>query len=239
MKLLLPKQHGAWFMLLVPFWLGVAASGFVWQHIPFFIGWLLLYLSTYPMLLIFKGKKQAYYIKWTLIYFVPALLLLLIPLWMRPALIFFALAMVPFFLINSYFSWKKNERAFLNDISAVTVFAIAGLASSYLYGAELTEGAWLGFAASILFFTGSTFFVKTMVREKKNIIYKRLSWIYHALVPLAWIVSGYYVAAIAFLPSSIRAYYLYGKPWTAKQVGFLEIGNAIFFFILMVIQIVI
>src|SRR5690554_2420340 len=160
-EIVVPKQHGAWSMLIIPFWLGVVASGFVWQHIPFFIGWLLLYLATYPALLIFKGKNQGFYLKWTLIYAVPGVLLLLIPLWMRPSIVVFALAMIPFFLINIYFSWKKNDRAFLNDLSAIIVFSIAGLASAYLYEGSLHSEAWLIFAASVLFFTGTIFFVKT------------------------------------------------------------------------------
>jgi hypothetical protein len=80
MKLFLPKQHGAWAMLIIPFWLGVIEGGFIWKHIPFFIGWLLLYLATYPMLLLFKKKKIPFYTKWTLIYMIPSLILLLIPL---------------------------------------------------------------------------------------------------------------------------------------------------------------
>lgn len=226
-------------MLITPFWLGVVASGVVWQHIPFFVGWLLLYLSTYPLLLLFKGKKRSYYIKWALIYLVPALLFLLVPLWLTPSLIFFGLAMVPFFLINSYFSWKKNDRAFLNDLSAVITFAIAGLASSYLAVAEISSEAIIMFVASTLFFTGSTFFVKTMVREKKNIVYKRLSWGYHVVVPLLWVLTGYPIPAIAFLPSLFRAIYYYGKPMTPKQVGILEIVNATLFFIGMVVSVTI
>lgn len=226
-------------MLIIPFWLGVVAAGFVWQHIPFFIGWLLLYLSTYPMLLLFKGKKRSYYIKWTIIYLVVALLFLFVPLWLRPSLIFFGLAMIPFFFINSYFSWKKNERAFMNDVSAVITFAFAGLASSYLAATEISSEAIIMFVASILFFIGCTFFVKTMVREKKNIVYKRLSWGYHIVVPLLWVLTGYPIPAIAFLPSLLRAFYYYGKPLSPKQVGILEIVNATLFFIGMIVSVTI
>jgi hypothetical protein len=76
MKLFLPKQHGAWAMLIIPFWLGVIEGGFMWKHVPFFFGWLLLYLATYPMLLLFKKKKLQFYTKWTLVYMIPSLLLL-------------------------------------------------------------------------------------------------------------------------------------------------------------------
>jgi hypothetical protein len=132
MKLFLPKQHGAWAMLIIPFWLGVIEGGFMWKHIPFFIGWLLLYLATYPMLLLFKRKKLQYYTKWTLVYMIPALILLLIPLLERPSIIYFGLLMIPFFMINAYFTSKNQDRAFMNDISAIFAFSVAGLASSYL-----------------------------------------------------------------------------------------------------------
>jgi len=194
-------------------------------------------LATYPALLIFKGKNQGFYLKWTLIYAVPGVLLLLIPLWMRPSIVVFALAMIPFFLINIYFSWKKNDRAFLNDLSAIIVFSIAGLASAYLYEGSLHSEAWLIFAASVLFFTGTIFFVKTMIRERKNVVYKRLSWAYHALLPLPWLIAKYFIAAIAFLPNVIAAFYLYGKPWTPKQIGILLIINSVLFFICMALQI--
>jgi hypothetical protein len=237
MQLFLPKQHGAWAMLIIPFWLGVAASGFLWQHIPFFFGWLFLYLATYPMLLLFKKKKISFYTKWTVFYIVPALLLLFIVLFARPSIIYFGLIMIPFFFINAYFSSKNNDRAFLNDISAILVFSIAGLASSYFYNGSINNQTILIFIASIMFFIGSTFYVKTMIREKKNQQFKWISWGYHVIVPIVWLISGQWIVAIAFIPSLVRAFYMYGKPYTAKQVGIYEIINSVIFFIIIVIAI--
>lgn len=237
MQLFLPKQHGAWAMLIIPFWLGVVASGFLWQHIPFFFGWLLLYLATYPLLLLFKGKRIPFYSKWTVIYIIPALLLLFIVLFSRPSIVYFGLVMIPFFFINAYFSSKNNDRAFLNDISAILVFSIAGLASSYFYNGSINEATILIFIASIFFFTGSTFYVKTMIREKKNLQFKWISWGYHVIVPIVWFVLGQWIVGLAFIPSLIRAIYFYGKPYSAKQVGILEIVNSVIFFIIIVIAI--
>ncbi|PLR97638.1 YwiC-like family protein [Bacillus sp. T33-2] len=238
MKLFLPKQHGAWAMLIIPFWLGVIASKFTWVHIPFFFGWLLLYLATYPMLLSFKKKKIPFYRKWTLVYIIPALLLLLFPLFVAPSIIYFGFAMVPFFIVNAYFSSKNRDRALLNDFSAIFVFGIAGLASSYLPGAEVKEEAVLVFAASVLFFTGSTFYVKTMIREKKNQQFKWISWTYHILVPLLWLLLGEPVAAVAFVASLVRAFVFYGKPLSIMKVGIYEIINAALFFVSMIFAIV-
>jgi hypothetical protein len=237
MKLFMPKQHGAWAMLIIPFWLGAAASEIIWQHVPFFIGWLLLYLGTYPLLLMFKKKKIPFYRKWALIYIIPALAFLMVPLFTTPTIVSFGLAMIPFFLINAYFSAKNKERALLNDLSAIVVFSIAGLASSYLPNSDINENAILVFASSILFFTGSTFYVKTMIREKKNSQFKWISWTYHLLVPVLWFSAGEIIVAVAAVPSLIRAVAFYGKPLSVMKVGIYEIVNAVLFFIIMLIAI--
>lgn len=129
------------------------------------------------------------------------------------------------------------ERALLNDLSAITVFSIAGLASSYLPGSMVTQEAILVFASSILFFTGSTFYVKTMIREKKNANFKWISWAYHLLVPILWIAAGETVAAIAFIPSLFRAIAFYGRPLSVMKVGIYEIVNASLFFLIMLFAI--
>ncbi|MDM5226614.1 YwiC-like family protein [Cytobacillus sp. NJ13] len=237
MKLFTPKQHGAWAMLILPFWLGAAASDIIWSHIPFFLGWILLYLATYPGLLLFKRKRMAFYAKWTSIYLVPAILLLLIPLLVRPSIIIFGLLMIPFFIINARYSSKNRDRALGNDFSAICAFSIAGLASSYLPHGEITPLAWTVFAASILFFAGSTFYVKSMIREKKNISFKWISWIFHAAVPILWLLAGGWIVSAAFLPSLFRSIAFYGKSFTPKKIGIYEIANAAIFFFMLLLAI--
>ncbi|WP_462408969.1 YwiC-like family protein [Neobacillus sp. Marseille-QA0830] len=240
MKLFIPKQHGAWAMLIIPFWLGVMDGGFVWQHIPFFIGWFFLYLATYPLLFLFKRKKMRFYIKWSSIYLVLALAFLSFPLVKDPTIIYFGFAMIPFFVINAYFSSIKRDRAFLNDISAVVAFSMAGLASSYFGSGTITLHTILfSWLSSILFFIGSTFYVKTMIREKNNNKYKWISWIYHILVMIVTLVLGQLIVALAFLPSLTRAFLFYGRKLSPKQIGIYEIINSAIFFIIMAIQILI
>lgn len=48
MKLFLPKQHGAWAMLIIPFWLGVIKGGFIWQRYPIFHRLALVILGNLP-----------------------------------------------------------------------------------------------------------------------------------------------------------------------------------------------
>jgi hypothetical protein len=238
MKLFLPKQHGAWAMVIIPFWLGAIEGGFVWQHIPFFIGWLLLYLATYPLLLLFKKKKVSFYTKWTFLYMVPAVFLLFFPLFKNHDIVYFGLLMIPFFFINAFYSAKNKDRALMKDFSAIFAFSFASLASSYLGAGSVTAMAVFVFSSSVLFFIGCTFYVKTMIREKQNASFKWISWIYHILVPIFWIVLGYWIAAIAYIPSLLRAIGFYGKPLSTKKVGIYEIVNAALFFIIIAIQLI-
>lgn len=233
MKLFLPQQHGAWAMLIIPFWLGVAASEFMWQHIPFFLGWTLVYLGTYPFLLLCKGKKISFHRKWTLIYMIPGMIFLLVPLWARPSIIWFGVLMLPFFAINMYFSRINQERALLNDFIAIIIFSITGMATSFLAKESLGALEIKLFIFNVLFFVGSTFYVKTMIREKTNIVYKRISYAYHVLVPLVLLLFREWMVTAAFLPSLFRAVYFYGKAYSIKKIGMFEIANAALFFVIM------
>lgn len=233
MKLVLPKQHGAWAMLLIPFLLGVVKAGPSMIHIPLFLGWFLLYLATYPILMVVKNKKRSFHIKWSLYYFVPAVLFLLVSVVLKFSLIYFGLSMLPFFVLNIYYAKKKQERALLNDISAILVFGIGGL-SSYFAGADRIDGlAIILFICSILFFLGSTFYVKTMIREKTNVVYKWVSWGFHFLLLIGFAFTEYPLLAVAFVPSLLRAVFFYGKPMSIVKVGIYEIINAVYFFIIL------
>ncbi|WJQ13339.1 YwiC-like family protein [Geobacillus stearothermophilus] len=234
-KWVMPKQHGAWAMLIIPFWLGAYAGGLSWIHAPLFVAWLALYLATYPLLMAVKTKRKEPYVPAAVRYGAIAAAALAVSLWQQPALLYFGLAMVPFFLVNTYYSKKKNDRAFWNDAAAIAAFCIGGLGAFYVGRGELTVEAFELAAFSFLFFIGSTFYVKTMIREKKNERYKWLSWGYHALLIVGLIAIGEPFAVLAYAPSVIRAVYLYGKSLPIMKLGILEIANAAYFFIAMIV----
>ncbi|KGX86413.1 YwiC-like family protein [Pontibacillus marinus] len=236
MKLLLPKQHGAWAMLLVPFILGMTSSEFTWVHIPLLIGWLGLYLSTYPILMLIKGKKRDLHLKWTGIYMGIAMLFLVVVLLNEWRMMIFGLFMLPLFLINIYYTKKKKERAFANDVTAIIVFCVGGAASYYLGAGILDLKGWSVVLLSFLFFLGSTFFIKTMIREKKNVKFRWYSWMYHILLIVGpIIITGSFIWMTPFIPSMIRAFFLYGKKLTIMQTGIIEIINSLYFLVVLMI----
>lgn len=237
MKPLMAKQHGAWAMLFVPFLLSMLVGEARWEHSLLFVAWLFIYLASYPFLLILRNKSKNYSLnmRWLMIYSVPAIVSVIYPVIVEPKLIYFGLAFIPCFIANMYYAKTKNERSLANDIAAIINFGIGGLASYYFGTGQLDETAWLIFVYCLLFFIGTTFYVKTMIREKANIRYKYLSWGYHIAVPLVLIVLGEYIIAIAFLTSLIRAIVLYGKKLPIMKIGIIEILNALYFFIIVLL----
>ncbi|MEC1666027.1 YwiC-like family protein [Bacillus mojavensis] len=235
MKALIPKQHGAWAMLLIPFCLGTVKGGAVLWHIPLFLGWLFLYLAVYPVTLALKKKQINAYQKWIFYYSVPACSFLFAAVIHKPSFIWLAFSLLPLFLIHVYYARRKNERALLNDFAGVFFFCAGGFASCWL-GTETLDGwAWFIFAQSSLFFIGSSFYVKSVIREKNNRGFAYWSWGYHLLLPLLSAAFGAGWAVLAFIPSSLRAWFFHGKKWPVQTIGILEIVNACFFFAIMCI----
>ncbi|SDZ74697.1 YwiC-like protein [Thalassobacillus cyri] len=233
MKLFLPKQHGAWAMLTVPFLLGMVAGGFDWLQLPLLIGWVALYLATYPLILAVKKKKIRFHMNWFFRYFIVAVIFALPVLIVEPFLLLIAFMMVPFFIINLWFGKRNKDRSLLNDFAAITAFGISGIASYYLGGGYIDELAWSVFVLAILFFYGSAFFVKTMIREKKNPAFRWISWGYHVIVVGLFLATGAWMVTLAFIPSLARAIYLYGRQLKPMQIGILEIGNSLFFLVIL------
>lgn len=229
MKWMIPTQHGAWSMLILPFVLGGTAGGWRWTHIPFAIAWLFVYMGTFFLFQYIKQRKKSReLLRTVMIYLMMATLAIMPVLWVQTRLIWFAFAMIPFGLVNAYFAKIKDERNVWNDVSAVTSFCIGGMAS-YYHGAHIFDETiiWV-FVLPYLYFLGSIFFVKTMIREKKSIMYRNLSWGYHMLLIIVFIALGYPLLALAYAPSLIRAVWFYGKKIPIMKIGILEIANSIF-----------
>ncbi|MCY8788743.1 YwiC-like family protein [Bacillus inaquosorum] len=233
MKALIPKQHGAWAMLLIPFLLGMIKGGPVFWHIPLFLGWLFLYLAVYPVTLALKKKQIKPYQKWICYYGFPACCFLLASVFHKPPLIWVGVSLLPLFLIHMYYARRKNERALVNDIAGVLFFCSGGLASCWLGNGTLDGWAWFIFSQSALFFIGSSFYVKSVIRERKNSAFAYWSWGYHLLLPFLSALLGAGWAFLAFIPSSLRAWFFHERDWPVKTIGILEIVNACFFFAVM------
>ncbi|MCU7556263.1 YwiC-like family protein [Macrococcus capreoli] len=228
MKFKKPNQHGAWAMIIMPVLFGMFASSFNFYQILFFAAWFMIFFFIDNLLFYVKQrKKQIGYVKGSLLFLAIATILLIPVVLNDYRVLFFFLAMLPFGAINLYFASQRNERHILNDFSAITIFSIAGVLACFIGTHQLHHNMIYVFFISFLYFVGTTFYVKTMIREKKNIKYKYLSFGYHTLgVIAAFMIHP--LIGIAFIPSLIRAIVLYGKPLKPMKIGIAEIGNAVF-----------
>ncbi|TLS37829.1 YwiC-like family protein [Pseudalkalibacillus caeni] len=237
-RLLLPKQHGAWVMLGLPYLIGMIAGGPKWIHIPLFLGWLFLYLASYPIMMYLKKKRsREQYLKWIGIYMSLAILFVSLPLFLYVKLLLLSLFLLPLLIVNMFYARQNNERAFLNDISAIAGLCLGGPASYFVGTQQWDEKAVLIWISSVLFFMGSVFFVKTMIREKKNPKFKLYSWGYHSALPVGIAGAGFLPLSLAYLPSMARAIIFYGKPLKPKHIAVVEFTNSAYFLIFMTVLI--
>lgn len=228
MKFKKQNQHGTWAMVFMPPIIGILANGFNISQVLFIIGWLLIFFAADHVLFFIKTlrRKQYGYIKSAILFVSIAALLFIYPLILDYRIIYFFLLMIPFGLINAYFSKKKDERNILNDVSAIIIFSIAGAAVSFLNAHEINFGVLFAFVVSFLYFMGVTFVVKTVIREKNNPIYKNLSFGFNTLVFVGMLFM-HWLLGVAFIFGMIRAIYVYGSGWTPKKLGIMEILHAI------------
>ncbi len=217
-------------MLILPFLFGIAASAGRVNHIPFFICWLLIYLFSFPLLQWVKTGRRERYIKPVTLYG-----LLLLPfaaylLTAEPRLLVFALPLLPLFAVNLYYAKTKNERALLNDIAAVLAFCLILFPVFYVGGGENWRAATELFLLSALYFVGTAFYVKTVIRERNNTRFFYGSLLYHLL----FVIIGAVLFPSLLVPLMVllvRAAWLPKTGITAKRTGMLEIGFSLMLYV--------
>lgn len=223
LKYYIPNQHGAWAMLIVPFLFGMIISEPNPQHLLLFVCWLLVYLMMFPVLQWLRTKKTNQYRNPILLY---GTILAPIAIWLlilRPKMILIALMFIPLFLVNAYFAKTKNERALINDIAAIVQFSlmvfisfVIGEGTNYSVATEL-------FFVSVLYFVGTAFYVKTIIREKNNKSFYYFSVGYHCCLVL---LSVCFLPWLMVLPAGvllIRAIWFPRTKISVKQSGIREI----------------
>ena len=228
--IVIPHEHGGWAMVSVPFLVGVVASSPQWLHVPLFMAWLGLYLTAYPLLQSLKrnANRQHLY-KWATIYGSIALICLIPAVIGRLSLLWFGPMLIGLLLVNIWHVKHKAERSLTNDLCAMLVFSLGG-AAAYLMG----NGKWdYGMAIVVLFsflhFTGSTFFVKSVFRERINPRWVPLTRLVHMALPLIPAAVGYPWMGLAYVYSAARAFRYAGQTLRPMKVGIIEIIGAVQF----------
>lgn len=227
-KPVISNQHGALVMAFVPFLYAGFKSGFSLLHIWFALSWLFLYLFSYPYLALFSKKPTARNKKWAIIYFTLSLCFALPVVIHKPGILQFLLIILPLGLVQTYYAKQKDERHLNNDIAGILTFGVIGVASGYL----IDEGYdWVVLIHPTLFFIATTFYVKSMVRERRNPLFMELSLALHLLLAVIYWFLGYKGLYFAYLIGFIRAALIPSFGLNVKQIGMLEFITVFIFFI--------
>jgi len=227
-RLVVPAQHGAWAMLLVPYLLGTLAAGWTVAAVPLLAVWLLGYVFSYSALMALRVRRRDRFVRSAraaALVAVPFLAWLLV---LRPWVVLVAPAFVPMALVNVHYARAHDERAWVNGLASVTqACLLVPLAFAVGDGTDWARAVAL-FAIAWLYFAGSVFYVKTMIRERGEPAYLRASLVFHAGAALiVSVVSPWLTVLFAWFLT--RAVFL---PWLARrrtvrpvQVGLVEIVN--------------
>ncbi len=229
-RFVVPPQHGAWAMLLVPYLLGTLAAGWTWAALPLLAVWLLGYLFSYSALMAQRVRRKERFVvsaRTSGLLAVPfGVWLVLVDPWVLLA----ALAFVPMAALNVWYARRRDERSWVNGLASVTQACLmVPLAYGVGGGTDWPRAAAL-FAVAWLYFAGTVFYVKTMLRERRSLGYYRASVGFAAVsaVLASWVSPWLGALFLLFL---LRAAVL---PRLAQRhrirplhVGLLELLNAV------------
>lgn len=223
----IPNQHGAWSMLTIPFLCGMLAAQPRMIHLLLFSCWLLAYLLAFPLLQGLRKGRMRTYKSPILLYSVLLIPMAAVLLWLRPQLVWYGVVLLPLMLVNAIYAKRNQERAFWNDMAAVVQFSSMAVPAYWLGGGDdwrLAVGLAL---ACALYYIGTVFYVKTIIREKNNPTFYVASLGYHGVVLglSCWLAPLWLAVPASVL--LIRAAIGPKTGLSVKQVGMVEIAMSI------------
>jgi hypothetical protein len=215
-------------MLAVPYLAGVLVASWSWPTAPLLGAWITGYLLSYYALQAVKSRRPRRYRPQIILYAVLAVPLATVVVAARPAVLWYAPAFAALWAVNAWYAWRRRERALVNDLASVLQSCLIVFVVATIAGTDPLEVAWVA-GACLLYFAGTALFVKTMIRERGSVAYRRWSVAYHAvalavtLAAVPWL--GLALPAL-FAWLLARAWLLAGRALAPKHVGMIEIANS-------------
>jgi len=214
-------------MLVIPFLFGLFTTRPVAIHALLFVFWLIAYLFTFPFLQWIKTKKLHLYKGPMMLYgsLFGALGMTLAII--APSLLRWVPIFIPFFLINCWYARNNRERSFVNDLAAVLLFSMMVYVSHDVGSLHNWQIAHQLFLLSIVYFIGTVFYVKTIIREKHNKIFYWYSVLYHLAAVIVSAVWYPWLVTVSLAILLVRAAWAPRTKITVKRSGILEIIYAV------------
>jgi hypothetical protein len=248
----LPKEHGAWAMLYVPFVLGIAVAGSVnWPVLLLLLSTTAVFISRESLLVWWRarsrGRASGEAGRMLLVYLALAasfglpLLFAFNLYWLMPI----ALAGVALLLINGKQALRLEERTLMGEVMAICGLTLTAPAAYYVAGGRWDKTAFWLWLLSMFYFASSVFYIKLRIYRlnPRKQAEQRQAWqscvFYHSFLIVALAVLIFagdlsVFAFIAFAPVLIRTFWGLFKPKTQvnlTRAGILEIAYSLVFLV--------
>ena len=217
-----PNQHGAWAMLASPLLVGVLAGGAAWVHVPLTLFWFAGYFAFFATSLWLKSGRRAKW--WPPVRFHAALSLGLgaLTALLRPDLLRWApLFLVPL-AVGLYAAAHRHERDLLVGLTTVVGSALMTVVAYDAGAGGSLHRAWLLALVQLLYFAGTVFYVKSVIRERGNRRFLALSVTFHALTAAALLPVSLWLSLV-FALLTVRAAYVPRLGPSPRQIGLGEV----------------
>ncbi|PQM75229.1 YwiC-like family protein [Corynebacterium sp. J010B-136] len=184
----MPNQHGAWFMLFIPPLMGMILQP-SWAAVPLFITWWFGYFTYFAITIWVKSRLRKKHLPPVLTYGAITALAGIAALITQWQLIAWLPIFAPIIAVAVYETIKRRERSLVSGWSTVLAAAmmLPTVASISTSGtpAAVSADLWWATAWFALYFGGSIYYVKTLIRDFGNRSRFIQSVIFHAIVYVA------------------------------------------------------
>jgi len=234
-----PNQHGAWAMLAGPLLVGSLAGGPAWTHLALTAFWFAGYLAFFATGLWLKSARRSRYLPPVRVYAPLTAALGLVVLALDPPLLRWAPLFAVPLGVGLWSSATRHERSLLSGLSTTVGSALMTLVAYDAGGGTDWRRAWVLAAVQAAYLAGTVFYVKSLIRERGDAAFLRLSIGYHvAVVTLAvagtawWGLAGaglswWVVAVLVSLAARAALVPRRSPAPTPKQIGMGEIAATV------------
>ncbi len=213
-------------MLIAPLLVGVIAGGLSWIHLPLAAFWIIGYFAFFATTVWLKSRRKRRYLTPMLVWGAIAAALGLLVAFLQPGLVTWA----PMFIVplgaGLVASAIRDERSLWSGIATTAGSCLMTVVAFDAAGGHPFSQAWLLALVLALYFVGTVFYVKTIIRERGD---KRWWWasvLFHAVSAIGvWFVSPWMTLVFALL--TVRAAVVPRFAPTPKQAGFGEVASTL------------
>lgn len=202
-------------MLVVPVGVGVVLAGPAWWHALLLVTWLAAYLAFHATGLWLRSRRRPRYWPPVRAYGVVTLVLGLSVLVARPGLVRWAVVYLPLLTVSLWLSARRRDRSTANDLITIGAACLMTV---------LVGGTWTAAGVCFLYFAGTVFYVKTMIRDRGSRPMLVASMSHHALATIAvWFVSPWLGGLFVLLTARAGVVPVARPRTTPKQLGLGEV----------------